>query len=216
MRDKHRARLLIADDHKLIAEACKKLLEPEFDVVGVVTDGLVLMQTVAERWPEVVILDVFMPRLNGLDAGEQIKQTNRKTKLVYLTMDPSPEVAVEAFRRGASGYVLKNCAVEELIVAVRRALCGESYLSPLIADDAIEFMLRAKATYTRDEEKISVRQKEILQLHAEGKAMKEIACILGLQPATVAFHKYRMMKALRIDTSAGLVEYAISHHMISK
>src|SRR5215469_15497636 len=122
MRDNHRGRLLIADDHKLVADACKRLLEPEFDVVGVVTDGLALMEAVAELRPAVVILDVFMPRLNGLDAGGHIKEANLATKLVYLTMDPSPEVAVEAFRRGASGYVLKNCAVEELIVAVRRAL----------------------------------------------------------------------------------------------
>jgi DNA-binding NarL/FixJ family response regulator len=216
MRDKHRARLLIADDHKLIAEACKKLLEPEFDVVGMVTDGLALMQTVAELWPEVVILDVFMPRLNGLDAGEQIKQADWTMKLVYLTMDPSPELAVEAFRRGASGYVLKNDEADELIVAVRRVLRGECYLSPLITEDAIEFILRAKTTSIGDEQRITVRQKEILQLQAEGRGLKEIGDILGLQPGTIAFHKSRLMKVLGINTNSGLVQYAISHHMISK
>jgi DNA-binding NarL/FixJ family response regulator len=216
MRNQYRARILIADDHKLIAQGCAKLLEPEFDVIGVVTDGLALIQAAAELRPHVVILDVFMPQLNGLDAGEQIKQANWATKLVYLTMDPSPDIAVEALRRGASGYVLKDCAAEELTVAVRRALCGETYLCPLITQDAIELMLRATATPAGDEKKISGRQKEILQLHAEGKAMKEIALILGVQPGTIAFHKYRIMKALGVDSNAALVQYAISHHMIAK
>jgi DNA-binding NarL/FixJ family response regulator len=118
-------------------------------------------------------------------------------------MDPSPELAVEAFRHGASAYVLKNGEAEELIAAVRRVLCGESYLSPLIKGDAIEFMLQPKAVPSRDEKRVSGRQREILQLHAEGKTMKEIAYILGLQPGTVAFHKYQMMKALKVDTNAG-------------
>jgi DNA-binding NarL/FixJ family response regulator len=215
MRDQHLPRLLIADDHRLIAEACAKLLQPEFDVVGVVTDGRALIRAAAELRPNVVILDVFMPQLNGLDAGEQIKQENWATKLIYLTMDSSPDVAVDAFRRGASGFVLKQCTAEELTFAVRHVLCGGSYLSPLITQDAIEFMLRAKASPICDKKKISRRQKEILQLQAEGKSIKEIACILGLQPGTIAFHKYRMMNALEIKTNAGLIEYAVNHHMIS-
>jgi DNA-binding NarL/FixJ family response regulator len=216
MRDHHRARLLIADDHKLIADACKKLLEPEFTVVGVVTNGRALVQAAAELWPEVVILDIYMPELNGLDAGEQIKQANRAIKLVYLTMDSSPDTAVEALRRGASGYLPKDCAAEELNIAVRRVLCGDSYLSPLITKNTLDLMLRANTSSPPDQKKITGRQKEILQLHAEGKALKEIAHILGLQPGTIALHKYQVMKILGISTNAGLIAYALKHHMVAK
>ena len=216
MTDQKRARLLIADDHKLIAQACANMLEPEFEVVDVVTDGLALIQAAVERKPEVVITDVFMPQLNGLDAGEQIKQMKPATKLVFLTMDRSPDIAVEAFRRGASGYVLKDCAAEELIAGVRCALCDQLYLSPIIAKDVIELMLRAGVPSSPEERKITGRQKEILQLLAEGKPMKEIAYILGVQPGTIAFHKYRVMKTLNVDTNAALIKYANSHYMLAK
>jgi DNA-binding NarL/FixJ family response regulator len=215
MENRHRARILIADDHKLVAEACKGLLEPEFEVVAMVTDGRALLQAAAELRPDVVILDISMPQLNGLDAGEQIKQKHRSTKLIYLTMALGPDVAAEAFRRGASGYVLKQCNAEELTIAVRRVLRGESYLSPLITKDTVEFLLRSGASY-QEEKHISGRQSEVLQLLAEGKSMKEIAYILQLKPGSVAFHKYRIMDVLGIKTSAGLIEYAIKHHMVSQ
>src|SRR5215469_220068 len=215
MENRHRAKILIADDHRLVAEACKNLLEPEFEVIAMVTDGRALLQAAAELRPDVVILDISMPQLNGLDAGEQIKQKNRSTKLIYLTMALGPDVAAEAFRRGASGYVLKQCNAEELTIAVRRVLRGESYLSPLITKDTVEFLLRSGATY-QEEKHISGRQSEVLQLLAEGKSMKEIAYILQLKPGTVAFHKYRIMDVLGIKTSAGLIEYAIKHHMVSQ
>ena len=215
MENRHRARILIADDHRLVAEACKGLLEPEFNVVGMVCDGRALLQAVAELRPDVVIVDISMPQLNGLDAGEQIKQKHRATKLIYLTMMLGPDVAAEAFRRGASGYVLKHCNAEELVIAVRRVLRGESYLSPIITKDTVEFLLRSGAVY-REEKHISGRQSEVLQLLAEGKSMKEIAFILKLKPGTVAFHKYQIMDILGVKTSAGLIEYAIKHHMISE
>jgi DNA-binding NarL/FixJ family response regulator len=215
MENRHRARVLIADDHKLVAEACKGLLEPEFDVVGTVSDGRALLQAAAELRPDVVILDISMPQLNGLDAGEQIKQKSRGTKLIFLTMMLGPDVAAEAFRRGASGYVLKHCNAEELVVAVRRVLRGESYLSPAITKDTVEYLLRSGAVY-KEQKHISGRQSEVLQLLAEGKSMKEIAFILNLKPGTVAFHKYQIMDVLGIKTSAGLIEYAIKHHMISE
>ena len=215
MENRHRARVLIADDHKLVAEACKGLLEPEFDVVGTVSDGRELLQAAAELRPDVVILDISMPQLNGLDAGEQIKQKSRGTKLIFLTMMLGPDVAAEAFRRGASGYVLKHCNAEELVVAVRRVLKGESYLSPAITKDTVEYLLRSGAVY-KEQKHISGRQSEVLQLLAEGKSMKEIAFILNLKPGTVAFHKYQIMDVLGIKTSAGLIEYAIKHHMISE
>jgi DNA-binding NarL/FixJ family response regulator len=215
MENRHRARVLIADDHKLVAEACKGLLEPEFDVVGTVSDGRALLQAAAELRPDVVILDISMPQLNGLDAGEQIKQKSRGTKLIFLTMMLGPDVAAEAFRRGASGYVLKHCNAEELVIAVRRVLKGESYLSPAITKDTVEYLLRSGAIY-KEQKHISGRQSEVLQLLAEGKSMKEIAFILNLKPGTVAFHKYQIMDVLGIKTSAGLIEYAIKHHMISE
>src|SRR6516225_2192065 len=214
MENRHRPRILIADDHMLVAEACKKLLEPEFEVVALVTDGRALLQAHAELRPDVVILDIAMPQLNGLDAGEQIKEKKRSTKLIYLTMALAPDVAAEAFRRGASGYVLKQCNAEELTIAVRRVLRGDSYLSPLITKDTVEFLLRSGASY-QEEKHISGRQSEVLQLLAEGKSMKEVAYILQLKPGTVAFHKYRIMDTLGLKSSAALIEYAIRHHMIA-
>jgi DNA-binding NarL/FixJ family response regulator len=215
MESRHRARIIIADDHKLVAEACKNILEPEFQVVGIVADGRALVQAAAELRPDVVILDISMPQLNGLDAGEQIKQKNRAIKLVYMTMALGPDVAAEAFRRGASGYVLKHGAADELVTAIRRVLRGESYLSPLITKDTVAFLLRSGALYS-EEKHITGRQSEVLQLLAEGHSMKEIAYILELKPGTVAFHKYKIMDQLGIKTNAGLIEYAIKHHLVSE
>ena len=214
MEDRHRTRVLIADDHRLVAEACRNLLEPEFNVIGMVSNGRELLNVEAELRPDVVILDISMPELNGLDAGELIKQRNRSVKLIYVTMSLAADVAAEAFRRGASGYVLKQSSAEELVTAIRRVVRGESYLSPLITRDTVEYLLRSGAAY-QQEKHITTRQSEVLQLLAEGKSMKEVAYILQLKPGTVAFHKYRIMETLGIKTSAGLIEYAIRHHMIS-
>ncbi len=213
MERRNKARLLIADDHTLLAEACKGLLEPEFDVVGIVNNGRALLQMGLEVKPDVIILDVAMPQLNGLDAGEQIKRLIPSVKLVFLTMNLEPEVAAEAFRRGASGYVVKNSSAEELVAAIRRVLKGESYLSPTITKDTVRFLLKSGKTY--DEEKpITARQREVLQLLAEGLSMKEIASVLNLRPGTVAFHKYRIMETLGLKTNAELLQYAIKRHII--
>ena len=209
-----RSRILIADDHTLVAEACKNLLEPEFEVVGVLSDGRALLQAVEELRPDVVIADIAMPLLNGLDAGEMIKQKYRAMKLIFLTMNTAPNVAAEAFRRGASGYVLKHCSADELLVAIRRVLRGESYLSPLITKDAVEYLLRA-GTPCHQENRISGRQKEVLQLWAEGKGMKEIASILDIKAGTVAFHKYRIMETLGLESNADLIQYALKKNIIA-
>jgi DNA-binding NarL/FixJ family response regulator len=214
MESRHRSRLLIADDHILVAEACKKFLEPEFEVVGIVGNGRALLRMVSELRPDVVILDIGMPQLNGLDAGEQIKHLNPSIKIVYLTMNMAPDVAAEAFRRGASGYVVKTSAAEELVSAIRRALRSESYLSPMITKDTVDFLLRSGHSYS-DEKRITQRQSEVLQLLAEGMSMKEIANVLDLKPGTVAFHKYRIMQTLGLKTNAELLQYAIKHHMIA-
>lgn len=209
----HGARLLLADDHTLVAEACKGLLEPEFQVVGIVADGRALLGAALERRPDVVLVDVGMPLLNGLDAGEQIKRHLPSVKLVFLTMEAAPELAAEAFRRGASGYVLKSSAAEELVTAIRRVLRGESYLSPQITRDTVNFLIRAGKPGLR-EKRITKRQREVLQLLAEGRSMNEVAQVLDLKPGTVAFHKYRIMESLGVKTNAELLQYAIKQHMI--
>ena len=212
-RPNNRPRLLIADDHTLLAEACKDLLQPEFEIVGIVNNGRELLRMAAELKPDVVIVDVAMPQLNGLDAGEQIKRLTPSVKVIFLTMNLDPEVAAEAFRRGASGYVVKNSAAEELLSAIRRVLKGESYLSPFITKDTVHFLMLSRKTYEA-EKHITARQKEVLQLLAEGLSMKEIANVLNLKAGTVAFHKYRIMEALGTKTNAELIQYAIKRHMI--
>lgn len=208
------ARLIIADDHRLLADACKGLLEPEFQVVDIVTDGRSLLRTALALKPDVIVLDITMPRLNGLDAGEQIKQKMPAVKLVFLTMNSAADVAAEAFRRGAAGYVLKQSAAEELLIAIRKVVQGESYLSPLIARETVTFLLN-QGKSRADEKRITKRQSEILQLLAEGMSMKEVASVLELKPGTVAFHKYRMMETLGVRTNAELLEYAIKRQMTS-
>jgi DNA-binding NarL/FixJ family response regulator len=213
MEHRHRARLLIADDHTLVAEACKNLLEPEFDIVDIVDNGRSLLERVSDLKPEVVILDIAMPKLNGLDAGGEIKRLFPATKLVYLTMNMSPDVAAEAFRRGASAYVVKHAAASELITAVRRALRSESYLSPNITKETVDYLLK-KGGSAAKEKRITPRQSEVLQLLAEGMSMKEIANVLDLKPGTIAFHKYRIMETLGLKTNAELLQYAIRHHLV--
>ncbi|HSY10984.1 MAG TPA: response regulator transcription factor [Verrucomicrobiae bacterium] len=212
MNRKPLARVLIADDHRLVAETCKGTLEPEFDVVGVVTDGRALLEAALSLKPDIVLLDIGMPHLNGLDAGEQIKRKLPSVKLVFLTMNLGADVAADAFRRGAAAYVLKQSAAEELVTALRKVLRGESYLSPLITRETVTHLLRQSST-EREEKQITARQSEILQLLAEGKSMKEAASILDLKTGTIAFHKYRMMQTLGFKTNAELLEYAIKLQM---
>ena len=208
MNRKPLARVLIADDHRLAAETCKGALEPEFEVVGVETDGRALVRAAAALKPDIVLLDIAMPHLNGLDAGEQIKAKMPKVKLVFLTMNSAADIAAEAFRRGASAYVLKQSAAEELLTALRKVARGESYLSPLITRETVTHLLdRSK------EQEITARQSEILQMLAEGKSMKEAAAILDLKAGTIAFHKYRMMQTLGLKTNAELLEFAIKRQM---
>jgi DNA-binding NarL/FixJ family response regulator len=207
------ARILVADDHQLLADACKNLLEPEFLVVGIVTDGRDLIDAVATLKPNIILLDIYMPRLNGLDAGELVKKRYPAIKLVFLTMTLAADVAAEAFRRGASGYVLKQSAGTELLLAVRKVNRGESYLSPLVAKETVTFLLN-KGVPLAEEKRITRRQSEVLQLLAEGLSMKQVASVIDIKPGTVAFHKYRMMETLNITTNAELLGYALKHQMI--
>jgi DNA-binding NarL/FixJ family response regulator len=209
-----RSRILIADDHTLVADLCKKLLEAEFDVVGTVGDGRALLQSAVDLKPDVIVVDVAMPILNGLDAGQQVKQMVPAVKLVYLTMNPDPEVAAEAFRRGASGYLLKTCAADQMVIAVRKVLRGMSYLSPQLSKETVSY-LRKQSMLQEEQERLTERQREVLQLLAEGNAMKEVAGVLNLTTRTVAFHKYRIMEVLGARSTAELVRYAVRNHMIA-
>jgi DNA-binding NarL/FixJ family response regulator len=208
MNNRPDARLLIADDHKLLAEACRSILEPRYRVMGILTDGHSLLQSAFLLKPDVIILDIAMPGLNGLDAGAQIKRKMPLIKLIFLTMTLTPEMAAEAFRRGASGYVLKQSASEELLIAVRKVIHGESYLSPLIDREAVSLV---RSTYKPTTKAITSRQNEVLQLLAEGMSMKEAADVLGIKPGTVAFLKYRMMETLGVTSNAQLMKYAHQH-----
>jgi DNA-binding NarL/FixJ family response regulator len=208
-------RILIADDHTLVAEACRKLLESDYEVVATVSDGRALVRAVAELRPHLVIVDVSMPLLNGLDATQQIKELVPSVKVIFLTMTPDADLAAEAFRRGASGYLLKTCAASELSIAVREVLRGKSYLSPTIAKDTVDFLLRQDKKLIEEGQKLTERQREVLQLLAEGKCMKEVAAVLNVTTRTVAFHKYRIMEVLNVRTNAELVQYAIRNHLIA-
>ena len=173
-------------------------------MAGIVTDGRRLIASATELRPDIIILDIHMPHLNGLDAAGQVKQKLPGVKLVFLTMTLDAGVAAEAFRRGASAYVLKQSAIDELLLALRMVNEGASYLSPLLAKETIMYLLNQEPTF-RDEKRITARQSEILQLLAEGMSMKEVANVLDLKSGTVAFHKYRMMQTLNVKTNAELL-----------
>jgi DNA-binding NarL/FixJ family response regulator len=210
-----RSRILIADDHTLIAELCKKLLEAEFDVVGTVSDGRALVRMAGELKPDVVVVDVAMPVLNGLDAGRQVKELLPAVKVVYLTMNTDVELAAEAFRRGAHGYLLKTCAAAELVLAVRDVLRGKTYMSPALPRDTVNFLRNQDKKMVDEDERLTQRQREVLQLLAEGKVMKEVSSILHMSTRTVAYHKYRMMEVLGAKSTAELVKYAIKKHIVA-
>jgi DNA-binding NarL/FixJ family response regulator len=209
-----RARILLADDHVLIAQALAHLLRAEFDVVGTVSDGRALLTAASELAPDVAVVDIGMPLLNGLDAGEQLKALHPQIKVIYLTQNREPRFAVEAFRRNASGYLLKDSAASELTTAIRDALRGKSYVSPLIAKGMQDEDWTPQAGHTMLRG-LSAREREVLQLLAEGKSMKEVAALLDISPRTVEFHKYRIMEHLGVKTNAELVQQAIKLGLIA-
>jgi DNA-binding NarL/FixJ family response regulator len=211
----NRSRILIADDHTLVADLCRRLLETEFEIIGIVCDGRSMIRKAIESRPDVIVVDVGMPVLNGLDAGRQIKETMPAIKLVYLTMNPDPEVAAEAFRCGASGYLLKTCAAAEVVTAVREVLRGKSFMSSRLSRDTVNYLRLQSKTPVEEFERLTERQREVLQLLAEGKVMKEVGNILNLTTRTVAFHKYRIMEVLGAKNTAELVRYAVRNHLVA-
>jgi DNA-binding NarL/FixJ family response regulator len=207
-------RILLADDHNLVAELCKRLLEPEFQVVGIVNNGRDLVLAAAQLKPDVIVVDIAMPVLNGLDAGKQVKEALPTVKLVYLTMNTDPELALTAFDLGASGYLLKTCAASEMVLAVREILRGKTYLSPTLKEK-VAYLGWRHQKMVKEADRLSHRQREVLQLLAEGKVMKEIGATLNVAARTVAFHKYRIMNVLGAKNNADLVRYAVRNHLVA-
>jgi DNA-binding NarL/FixJ family response regulator len=207
-----RPRILIADDHRIVAEALTKLVELEYEVVGIAGDGRRLVLAVKEFWPEVVIMDIAMPLLNGLDAADQLKLISPKTRVVILTMNQDLEIAGGALRRGAAGFLLKTSAGTELISALREVLRGNIYVTPRIAKGMQEQW--AQNPNTEYKKKLTPRQREVLQLLAEGQTMKEAAFNLNIATRTVAFHKYKIMDDFRLRSNAELVQLAIKERIL--
>jgi DNA-binding NarL/FixJ family response regulator len=206
-------RVILADDHTIIAEAFCKLLEGHADVVAIVSDGRTLLESAQQLKPDVVLLDIGMPVMNGLEAGLRLKELMPAVKLIFLTMNEDPELAVEAMRSRASGYLLKSSAGSELIRAIDMALKGRTYVTPQIAAGMKKAFIenpRPKA----HAKKLTPRQREVVQLLAAGKSMKEAASVLNVTPRTVAFHKYRVMARLGLKTSADLVQFAIKSRIL--
>jgi DNA-binding NarL/FixJ family response regulator len=207
--------VLLADDHKIILEGLKNLLEDEFEILGTVEDGRELLKDAQKLHPDVVVVDISMPLLNGIDAVRQLKENRPDIKIVFLTMHNDAMYAKEAFDAGASGFVLKHSAPSELITAIHESLKGNTYLSPSITEDLMHIYKDKGAVKDGVFGKLTLRQREVLQLLAEGKSAKEIAKILHVSTRTVEFHKYNMMEQLGLKTTAELIHFAIKHGIIS-
>jgi DNA-binding NarL/FixJ family response regulator len=208
-----RPRIFLADDHTMLVDAFRKLLEPEFEIVGTAADGRSLVSAAQELKPDLIVVDLGLPLMNGIDAGRQLKATLPKTKLLVITMNDDHLIASEVLRSWASGYLLKKSAGSELIHAIREVLSGRKYVSPQIKSHLQrEFMRDPNAPGPA---KLTPRQREVLQLFAEGCSMKEAAHILDLQPRTVAFHKYRIMDAFDISNNVDLLKLAIRENLVA-
>jgi DNA-binding NarL/FixJ family response regulator len=209
-----RIRVLIADDHTLVADLCKRVLEPCYEVVGIVNDGLSLIRAAANLRPDVIVVDIAMPVLNGMDASQTIKKMLPAIKLIFLTVNSDPDVAAEAFRRGASAYLLKTCTPEELPTAVREVMSGKTYMSATLPRETISFLRNTGKQVPNEKDRLTQRQREVLQLLVQGRQMKEVGALLHLSTRTVAFHKYRIMEILELKSNAELIRYALRNHLI--
>jgi DNA-binding NarL/FixJ family response regulator len=210
-----RKRVLLADDHKIVAEGLRSLLEQEFELVGTVEDGRALIEAAQKLNPDVIVTDISMPLLNGIEAAQQIKKVTPKVKIVFLTMHPDVTYATRALEAGASGYVLKHAAPSELITAIQEVLNGRIYLTPMIAKDVLDTFMSESHRRRKTVIELTPRQREVLQLTSEGRSAKEIASILNISTRTVEFHKYRIMESLGLRTNAEMIQYAIKHGIVS-
>ncbi|MGD8375068.1 MAG: response regulator transcription factor [Acidobacteriota bacterium] len=207
-----RPRVLLADDHKIVLEGLRSLLEPQFDLVGTAKDGRELLEAAVKLDPDVIVVDISMPLLNGIEAIRKLKKDGCRARVIFLTMHADVTYAIRAFEAGASGFVLKHSASTELVEAIREALEGRSYLTSIIPREAV---FRDGSEPRSGQVDLTPRQREVLQLVAEGRSAREIAGILKISPRTVEFHKYRMMEELQVQTNAELIQYAIKHGIAS-
>ncbi|MBX3318919.1 MAG: response regulator transcription factor [Nitrospira sp.] len=206
--------ILLADDHTLFVEALHNVLEPEFTLVGEVGDGRALLEVAPRLLPDVILLDLSMPLLNGIDAAYQLRRLVPDSKLLFLSMHGDATYVTEAFRAGAAGYVLKRSTATELLQAIRAVLRGQLYISPMLAKDMLDPLLHSKRSLTAPQKQLTIRQREVLQLVAEGRSLKEIATILCVSVKTVEFHKTRIVKQLGLSTTADLTKYAVTHGLV--
>jgi DNA-binding NarL/FixJ family response regulator len=209
-----RPRVLLADDHQMLAEALKSVVEPRCEVVGTVSDGRALLEAASRLQPDIIVLDIGMPQLNGLDAGRQLKHSLPKVKFIFMTMHEDPYLVGEAFRAGGSAFLLKEAAVSELTEAIDRVLNGGTYITPSASEGLTSISLRDPKNREHAPQPTS-RQREVIQLLAEGRSMKQVAAELKITTRTVAGHKYAVMELLQLKTNADLIQYAIEHGIIS-
>lgn len=210
-----RPRVLLADDHRLVSEGLKSLLTEDFDIVGMVEDGRALVASAKELHPDVIVADISMPHLNGIDAIAQLKKNNASVKVILLTMHQDPAYARRALEAGAVGFVVKHSAPAEIVMAIHAALKGQTFITPALASDVLRQAAHGSEETREDAGHLTPRQREILQFLAEGFSAKEIAARLSISPRTVEFHKYQMMEMHGLHSSAELIHFAIKHGVVS-
>lgn len=208
-------RVLLADDHTLVLDGYRKILEGSCDIVGAAEDGRTLLKMAHQLRPDIVTLDISMPHLNGIDAARKLHKELPDTKIIFVTMHADQAYVAEAFKAGATGYLLKRSAASELLQAVQSVMNGHNYVTPLIAKSLIQSMVTGRTPAVQTGHKLTPRQREVLQLVAEGNTVKEIATALDISPKTVEFHKTQLMEQLDIHTTAELTRYALAHGLIS-
>ena len=211
-----RPRVLLADDHRMVAEGLRSLLEPEYDLVEIVEDGQEMIEAAKRISPDVIVADITMPRLNGLDALEQLRRDNCRAKVVFLTMHKDVTYAARAIQGGASGFLLKHSASAELLIAIREALSDRTYVTPVIAERLKSSPATDSASSGSAKSELTPRQREVLQLFAEGRSAKQVAKILQISTRTAENHKARIMDVLGLTSTAELTQYAIRHGMLGE
>jgi DNA-binding NarL/FixJ family response regulator len=210
-----RPRVLLADDHRVVAEGLKRLLAEDFELIGLVEDGRALVAAAKKLQPDVIVADISMPHLSGIDAMALLRKDNARVKVVFLTMHQDPAYARRALEAGAVGFVVKHSAPAELVMAIQAALKGQTFITPALASDVLRQMQHGPRDTDDSAQLMTPRQREILQLLAEGRSAKEIATALAISPRTVEFHKYQMMEAHGLHSTAELVHFAIKHGIVA-
>jgi DNA-binding NarL/FixJ family response regulator len=209
-----RARVLMADDHRMVAEGLRSLLEPEFELVGIVEDGRQLIEAAEKLAPDVIVVDITMPLLNGLDAVEHLRKAGCRAKIVFLTMHRDVTYAATALQAGASAFLLKSSASSELLTAIREAMAGRTYITPPLAERLAQISAQSDSEDQTDVPTLTLRQREVLQLFAEGHSAKQVAAALHISPRTAEKHKEHIMSMLQVTTTTELVQYAVRHGII--